>query len=273
MAIKLFAVDMDGTCLNHRNCISGENMRALAAAAAAGITVAPATGRSLSCLPHQLRAQLAGNPFFRYVISSNGARVTDIKTGETLFQALIPRERALELLRAFSGLRLGLTAHVNGEYLVQGRGLYLMGRAAYRTDARAGICVSNMEQTLRAQAHDVEELQPYFFTASARRRLEALLEREAADCFYAFDRIYVEVFSRDASKGSALCALGRHLGIARKEIACIGDAENDLPMFRSAGLCFAMGNAQPQLRARADRVVASNREDGVAQAVYQYLLR
>lgn len=72
MAIKLFAVDMDGTCLNHRNCISGENMRALAAAAAAGITVAPATGRSLSCLPHQLRAQLAGHPFFRYVISSNG---------------------------------------------------------------------------------------------------------------------------------------------------------------------------------------------------------
>lgn len=271
--MKLFAVDMDGTCLNHKNCISSENMRALAAAAAAGITVVPATGRSLSCLPHQLRVQLAGNPFFRYVISSNGARVTDIKTGETLFQALIPRKRALDLLGAFSSLRLGLTAHVEEEYLVQGRGLYLLGRAAYRTDARAGIRVRNMEQTLRTQPHNVEELQPYFFTAANRRKLEALLEREAADCLCAFDRIYVEIFSREASKGSALCALGSRLGIARAEIACIGDAENDLPMFRSAGLRFAMGNAVPQLRAQADRVVASNREDGVAEAVFQHLLR
>lgn len=135
MAIKLFAVDMDGTCLNHRNCISGENMQRACRRSRRG-HYRCACDRAQPLLPAASAAGTAcGQSVFSLCYLLQRARVTDIKTGETLFQALIPRERALELLRAFSGLRLGLTAHVNGEYLVQGRGLYLMGRAGYRTDA------------------------------------------------------------------------------------------------------------------------------------------
>lgn len=66
-------------------------------------------------------------------------------------------------------------------------------------------------------------------------------------------------------------AKSQHLSIRADEIACIGDGENDIPMFKNAGIRFAMGNASPALKACADRIVASNDDDGVAEAI-QFLL-
>lgn len=42
-------------------------------------------------------------------------------------------------------------------------------------------------------------------------------------------------------------------------------------MFKSAGLRFAVENAVPELKATADRVVSSNDQNGVAEAI-QYIL-
>ena len=71
---------------------------------------------------------------------------------------------------------------------------------------------------------------------------------------------------------AALAALAKDLGIASSDIACIGDNENDLPMFETAGLRFAMGNAVPALKDRADIVLPSNDEDGVAAAIWEHIL-
>ena len=94
--IKLLAVDMDGTCLDGRSRMSRETVEALREAARAGITVVPATGRNLHCLPHRLAGE---RDIYRYVISSNGAVVTDCRTGKDLFRSMIPKETALGLLR------------------------------------------------------------------------------------------------------------------------------------------------------------------------------
>lgn len=84
--------------------------------------------------------------------------------------------------------------------------------------------------------------------------------------------MYVEIFHRTASKGSGLAALAAQLGLRKEEVACIGDGENDHPMFRAAGLRFAMGNAVDSLKAAADVVLPSNREDGVAAAINDHIL-
>lgn len=83
----------------------------------------------------------------------------------------------------------------------------------------------------------------------------------------AYSDLYVEVFSKAASKGNALRALGEHLSIPKDEIACIGDGENDQSMFQASGLRFAMGNAVESLKAQADYILPTNRQDGVAAAI------
>ncbi|MCC8067021.1 MAG: HAD-IIB family hydrolase [Clostridiales bacterium] len=85
--------------------------------------------------------------------------------------------------------------------------------------------------------------------------------------------LHVEIFPKNASKGEALSRLASYLHIQKECIACIGDGENDLGMFRVSGLRFAMGNAVPALKQQADYILPSNREDGVAEAISRYILQ
>lgn len=261
--IKLLAVDMDGTCLDGRSRMSRETVEALREAARAGITVVPATGRNLHCLPHRLEGE---RDIYRYVISSNGAVVTDCRTGKDLLRSMIPKETALGLLRDCRRTGAGITAHLHHEYLIQGRLLVLLGRLIYGKDARGVYRVKSMERTIARSRYGVEEIQFYFLRPGVRERLEKLLKRTRG-LTWASTSIYVEVFSEKTSKGMALAALAERLGIKKEETACIGDGENDLPMFRAAGLKMAMGNAVPELREKADIILPSNRRGGAAKGI------
>ena len=52
--------------------------------------------------------------------------------------------------------------------------------------------------------------------------------------------------------------------IRPEQIIAVGDDVNDVPMLRQAGLGVAMGNARPEALAVAERVIGSNRDDGLA---------
>jgi hydroxymethylpyrimidine pyrophosphatase-like HAD family hydrolase len=67
-------------------------------------------------------------------------------------------------------------------------------------------------------------------------------------------------------------ALSRLLAIPRSSITVLGDMENDLAMFRKAGLSIAMGNASPEVKQQADYVTASNADDGFALAIERFIL-
>jgi Cof subfamily protein (haloacid dehalogenase superfamily) len=83
---------------------------------------------------------------------------------------------------------------------------------------------------------------------------------------------YLDVTHPLANKGAGVLALARHLNIPVKEIATIGDGLNDIPMFAVSGVSVAMGNASPEVQARAQLVTGSNEEDGFAAAVDRLLL-
>lgn len=266
--IKLLAVDMDGTCLNRKSLMTEETKKALEAAAKSGITVVPTTGRCLFCLPHQLEGR---KDIYRYVISSNGARVTDCELDKSLLCSDISKETALSLLEECAGSGAGIAAHMEHVYLIQGRMLALMGRAFYGKDARGVEPVKNMASYIRSRNKGVEEIQLYFLAPGTRIRLEKILGN-FPQLSFASTKIYMEIVSRNTSKGTALTALSGHLGIQKSEIACIGDGENDLSMFEASGLKFAMGNGVKKLKEKADYVLPSNEENGVAAAIKNYIL-
>lgn len=224
--IKLLAIDMDGTCL-----------------------------------PHQLTDQ---NSLFRYVISSNGAKVTDYHTQKTLYQSEIPKQTALSLLNACQNEKLGITAHIRHEYLLQGHSLVFLGRLVYRKDARKVRYVQNMEQTIQELSCDVEELQFYFFSKNSVPQLKMHLANYPS-LRAACTGQYAEIFSSETSKGRALTHLAQSLGIAKSEIACIGDGENDLSMFEASGMKLAMGNAVEMLKKEADYILPDCDHNGVTE--------
>jgi Cof subfamily protein (haloacid dehalogenase superfamily) len=86
-------------------------------------------------------------------------------------------------------------------------------------------------------------------------------------------RNYLEILPVGVNKAKAVAALSRFLGVDLSEVAAIGDGLNDLEMLSEVGFAIAMGNASDRVKAAADLVVGSNNEAGVAQAVNEILAR
>ena len=266
--------------------MTDRTLGALRRAASAGITVVPATGRNLGCVPHRLAAGSVDGPvlpyrgrrddeeknkgLFRYVISSNGAAVTDAAEKRTVFQAMMPREEALSLLEACGRIRLGNAAHICHRYLMEGRLLTMAGRLIYGKDAAGVYCVRDIREAVNKSIQEVEELQFYFLSRKAKEELRKIM-LSYPELSAAYTGIYAEVYSKKASKGNALYALQDYLGISREETACIGDGENDLSMFEAAGVKIAMGNAVAELKEKADQVTGTNDRDGAAAAIEKLL--
>ncbi len=80
---------------------------------------------------------------------------------------------------------------------------------------------------------------------------------------------FLEMSPAGVNKGSGLAELAAKLGVAQADTVAFGDAMNDIPMLRWAGIGVAMGNADEAVKRAADRVTASNLDDGVAIVIEQ----
>ena len=83
---------------------------------------------------------------------------------------------------------------------------------------------------------------------------------------------YLDITHPDANKGFAATRIASLLGIALRHVAVIGDQANDLAMFDVAGYAIAMGNAPPEVQARAHDVTRPIADGGWAWAVDHLLL-
>lgn len=266
MSIKLLAMDMDGTCLNSRSKISKENLKWLNIAAEKGMIIVPTTGRSLSCLPFQLK----NSNLYRYVISSNGAMITDINEKKKISKALMPLDMALKIIKDCKMKGLGISAHIDDEYIIEGKLVYNLGHIKYGKDSKNAIEVKDIISYATYNNKDIEELQFFFFNKSSNERCKQVLANYDVACAYSSS--YVEIYSKEATKGNGLKKIADYLNISKDEIACIGDGENDLTMFKEANVTFAMQNAVEELKNSAKYIVSSNDNDGVAKAI-QILLQ
>lgn len=86
------------------------------------------------------------------------------------------------------------------------------------------------------------------------------------------DKQDIHITHAEATKKTAVLKLLELLDIRREEVMAIGDSGNDLPLFEAAGLRLAMGNASDALKAKADRILPTVEEDGLALAIEEYIL-
>jgi HAD superfamily hydrolase (TIGR01484 family) len=83
----------------------------------------------------------------------------------------------------------------------------------------------------------------------------------------------LEILPANSGKAVALKVLLKQLGISAEETLAIGDGENDIEMIKLVGVGVAVGNATQSLKDVANHVVASNDDDGVAEAVERFVLK
>ncbi len=272
--IRLVALDLDGTLLNEEKIITEGNLEALAGLRAAGVLMVPVTGRPAQGLPRQV-LELPG---LRYTITSNGATIRDLVTGETLLEKHLAAEKGLEVLAACAEFPMIREAFREGVgYLSQADYDALCARYAgtalldYVLDTRQ-ILPGTVEDFLRTDPRPIEEL--FFLTDSVEAKLR-LRERlsKVQDVGFAdpFPRD-LEVIAGGIDKGEGLRFLLDRLGISPEEVLAMGDGGSDIPLLQAAGIGVAMENATDDVKAAADFVTASCDHDGVAAALKKFVL-
>ncbi|MDO4486195.1 MAG: HAD family hydrolase [Bacillota bacterium] len=273
MAIKLIALDLDGTTLNDDRVISRRNREALSRAAEKGVNIVIATGRPFSALPEDVFELDA----VRYVLTSNGASITDLKENSTFYEnCLSPLavERSVELLRAH-------------DYVVECfvKGTAYIDREYFETVKKTGSSIRNIDYILKTRnpvddiygfmlshKNEIENININFEDISEkpvmREKLKTLPETTITSSF----KHNLEIGGATTSKAEALSQMGRLLGIEQSEMMAIGDSPNDMAMLLASGMPVAVGNAEEEVKAIARYVAPSNHEDGVADAVEKFVL-
>ena len=266
--VKILALDLDGTLLDSDKKLTPGNRAALERAARAGIHIVPTTGRFYGGMPECIREL----PFIRYVITINGAQVADLQTGQVLYRAEIPVDRAVELMRFLDDRPLVYDCYMDNDAFMTAwmkeRAEEIVTNPHYRVMIRdLRKPVPELKQFLLERGQDVQKVQ-FFTNPQLRMELMEQLPRVFADMVVSSSvPENVEVNQLRANKGEALLALAKHLGVEREQTMAIGDGLNDLSMIREAGIGVAMANACPELRELADAFTLSCDEDGVAHAI------
>ncbi len=276
MAIRLIAIDLDGTLLNSNSEVSTANREALAAAHGRGIHIAVATGRR----SHAARNYLQQLPCPVTLISSNGAMITS-PTGEVLWRNFLPRSVALQVLNATREFR----HYAALLFDVPGRGQIVIEDGAVAEGPlgwylkRSADClqfVQSLEVSLSSDPIQilfggppsmVELVEPVIQGSTAGQLVHLSWTR-----YLARNVSLLDVMTRGCSKGAALAWCARHYGMGAGEVMAIGDNHNDFEMLQFAALPVLMANHSAGLGDNSWKLTLSNDQDGVAAALRAYVL-
>ena len=264
MAIRLAALDVDGTLLAPDNSITPATKEAIREAKAAGIEIVVCTGRAFV----EVRDILRQLPEVRYLSCGTGAYALDVWTMETLYECSMPEELGRQAYRAVAQadcmvhFYTGLSVR-HSRWCMDHFTDYMEEKMRTLME-QSHIIVDDLDAFVELYHGPVEKLYVTFPNrAEYEKAYEAVRKLPVflTDGGWAVD---LEVMSRDTDKGVALRALAEKLGIAREQVLAMGDSGNDCAMLRYAGVGAAMGNAGEQAKKAADVIAPSNREDGVA---------
>ncbi len=271
---ELFISDLDGTLLDAEARLSEFAREALTRIVEAGARFTVASARSVQ----SMRPILGDLPLRLPVIAMNGAFVSDLRTGVHELVEAAPTAALLPVLDAAA--ELGLEPFVTSFDGARDN-LYIpealnAGIAWYRDD-RVRAADPRLRDGYQSRTWLGERIMSLTFIES-RPRLDPLVRAvEAAGpalaCaftphIYTSGWYWLTVHSGRASKDRAARALRDGHGMAGLRLVAFGDQANDIPLLRSADHAVAVANADAEVRAVADEVIAANTED----AVPRYLL-
>ncbi len=259
MNYKMIASDLDGTLLYDLTTVSPENYAAISEYTAKDGLLVPTTGRCLYEIPEALRKC----PDIRYIISSGGAAITDLKTGKNDSLSIAPACFA-EVVKILQDYTCFLSFHHAG--------YGYMDASQDDESVIEDFCVHpyyfmHYHETCQKVDYKtfLQGLSPDMFSVFFRhdseldecqKRLEALGGLTTTSSA----PHNIEVVAEGVSKGNTVRRLAKKLNIDINEVIGVGDSENDLSMLGVVGLPLAVENACDALKEKAARVICSNKE-------------
>lgn len=263
---KVLVLDIDGTLVNSQKEITPATKQAIWDILKRGHKVMLASGRPLPGMRYferELELPERGG----LVMASNGAKIIDSKTGEIVYQKLLPLSLVPGLYEYAKEHGCGLITFL-GENSISAfePDEYVIYEAKIN-----GITIRHVENWPEFVNFDINKC-----IVTAEPEKAAVCEKELQQLFgdraniFRSDPFFIEVVPLGVDKALSLEQMLPKIGMTREQTVCCGDGFNDITMIQYAGVGVAMGNAQPQVKAVADYVTATNDENGIVEVIEKF---
>jgi Cof subfamily protein (haloacid dehalogenase superfamily) len=263
--IRLIALDLDGTLVGSDLTIRPRVRDALVKARAQGVAITIVTGRMFAAAkPYALDLGVTGP-----VCCYQGAAIYDVASGAILQMTPVRQDVTRQVL-AWAQER-GIHAQCYADdtlYVQQINSFSKRYTDLARVDAHVVPSLGTMfadKPTIKiVLVDDADKASAYLDELEPMLGDRAYLTRSHPD--------FVEILDPNVNKGVALAFVAGKYDATLAETLAVGDAWNDLPLLKAAGIGVAMGSGPPELLSQADAVVADVAHDGVAEAVERFVL-
>ncbi|WP_295731018.1 Cof-type HAD-IIB family hydrolase [uncultured Limosilactobacillus sp.] len=271
MAIKLVAIDIDGTLINDERAVTPRTIAAIKQASAAGVKIVLCTGRPMTGVRPFLKQLDLDHSDHEYVVAFNGGLAQDTN-GQVIVNYTVDFDDYIDILGYATKQNVKSVIETQdyiyttnqdiSPYAVHESGLVFMPMRYRSLDQ-----INSMRDQLVIGKFMMTDDQAKLDDAH-RQLPDGLAERFK---IVRSEDFYLEFVNKRAGKGATLAALCDHLGIEASEVMAIGNAQNDESMIEYAGVGVAMGNSISSTIQKADVTVADNNHDGVAEAIQKYV--
>lgn len=261
----LVAIDLDGTLLRSDKRLSLRTVRAVREANRRGVKVVLASARP----PRSVREIYRHLQLDTLQINYNGALIAEGLTGKLILHQTLCNRLAAQIVRRARQVdpKVCVSIEILDKWLTDRVDKSLLTETA---KAMGPDFVGPLDQCLR------EPITKLMFLAPPRRLapVQAMVQNEFGQrvALFVSDKHLLQICHPSVEKAMALAWIADHYRVPAKRCVAIGDAPNDIGMIHWAGLGIAVGNAWEQTKAAADVIVASNDDDGVAEAIRRFVL-
>jgi len=285
--LGLIAIDLDGTLINNQHDISQESIKAIQVAQNDGYEVVIATGRS----HFDAQKILKGVGLSLYTIGANGATAHS-PSGTNILSIEMPRDKVEAIVKWLDDAHLYYELFCDdgiytpkearnilyqeiedARYTATEAEINFMSFHLEKQLGQLGFVFMEQNQDVFQGRHKIYNILAYSFDKHKRQHGWKTFKERKDLTLVTSSPFNFELGHPDASKGNAIGYLAKVLNKTLSVSMAVGDSGNDTSMFGAVSHSYAMANADDEVKAKAKYVTASNDEEGVAQAIYDFLNR
>lgn len=288
---KLIVVDLDGTLLNKNGIVTLKTKETLKKIINKGTDIILASGRPIGSIKN-IAKEIESNNYF---IAGNGAVIYDIKKDEIIYENILKKSKALDIIKICEENSIYYNIYTEKEIIAKSLNyntLYyhkenlnkeeenkthinivqdIYDYILKRKEKILKIMICDGNQTIfnsiMRKLKEVQDIEVLEISHMSRKIIKQGTEEVPIEYFY------TEISAKNVDKWNALKVLAEKIGISKEEIIAIGDNINDKKMIQNSGFGVVMAGSTPEITSIADYVTSSNSEDGVAQALENIILQ
>lgn len=266
--VKVIFIDIDGTLTNRKKEVTLHTSEIIKKVVEKGIKVIICSGRGNQYVEDKSRISNASS----HVISSNGAQIYDYAKKEIIYKNTISKELLKEAI--------DFVNQKNAGFILNSTNIRFSNKNLHRKMNSKDKVIETIEEIGDNDIYQlVMEAPSYDLMTEMIEYVNNNPQLQILNCSPTYLRgkrdesnYYIDVNCMGVSKGNTIKKYLEIFDIKREDSMCFGDHINDASMFDVCGIKVAMGNANNDLKSRADYITLSNEEDGVAYFLETYIL-